>query len=164
MKYILSFLLLLNASFTFSMQSNHRFGMKIVAVNNTDSTIDVTGMNGVKPRLGEERPWRFENFGPKSEKKGFPFLIHNTMRIETAKAIFEVMCPKEMPGWLFAFGKLKATQEELEAKKVQFSLTGKSRIKLIINEDEVQFESLPRKEYVPKELKTENQLSIIFQN
>lgn len=114
------------------MQSNHRFGMKVLLVNDTDATINVTGTTGVKPRIGEELPWRYENFGPKSEKKGTQFLINEVMRIETAQAIFEVMCPKEMPGWLFAFGTLKGSKEQLEAKKIQFSLIGKSKIKLII--------------------------------
>lgn len=164
MKYLLSFIILLNASSVFSMQTHHRLGMKILPVNNTDSKIHVSGMTGVKPRLGEERPWVYENFGPKSEKKAAAFLINHTMRIETAAAIFKVMCPAEMPGWLFAFGKLKATQEKLIAEKIQFSLNGKSRIKIIINDDNVKFENLPRKEYVPKELKTQNQLFVVFGN
>lgn len=164
MKYIFSFLLILNASLAFSMQSNHRFGMKIVTVNNTNSSIDVTGMTGIKPRIGEERPWRYDNFGPNSEKKGTQFLINEIMRIETANAIFEVSCPKEMPGWLFAFGTLKDTQEELIAEKIQFSLSGKSKIKLIVNNDKVRFEEMPRKEYIPSQIKTQSQLPIVLYN
>lgn len=164
LKYLFSCTLLLNVSLSFSMLSNERFLMKIKPINNTDSAISVTGMTGRMPRIGEELPWRYENFGPKSEKKASNFGINGTMHIETAEAVFEVLCPREMPGWLFAFGTLKQTQEPLVAKKIQFSLSGKSKIKIIVNDTAVEFENLPRKEYVPRELKTRNQLAILIGN
>lgn len=162
--YFFTFLLLSASISLFSMQSNDRFNMKIFPVNNTNSSIKVTGMTGRKPRIGEDTPWHFKNFDAKDAKKAFNFGINGTMRIETEKAIFEFNCPKEMPGWLFAFGTIKETQEQLEAKKIQFSLTAKSKIKVTVNDENIELEHIPQKEYVPKVLKTSQQLPIVFGN
>lgn len=113
-----------------------------VPVNKTDSAIKVSGMTGIKPRLGQERPWSYENFGPKSEKKETHFLYTETMRIETDIAIFEVACPQEMIATIVAFGTLKKTQESIEAKKFRFLLSGETKIRLIINDASIDFEDI----------------------
>lgn len=113
-----------------------------IPINKTDSAIKVSGMNGIKPRLGQERPWSYENFGPKSEKKETHFLYTETMRIETDMAIFEVTCPQEMVATIVAFGILKKTQEPIDAKKFRFLLSGESKIRLIINDESIDFEDI----------------------
>lgn len=125
-----------------------------IPVNDTNSVIQFTGMTGIKPRRGEERPWCFESFKSKTQKPEHHFLHTEVACVETETAKFEIRCPQELVSTVVAFGVLKKTQEEIEAKTFRLLRDGKSKLRIVVNESSIEFEDITNEckpfEYTPR--------------